>query len=767
MTTHRPDTSHPDGENGNEKVLFERSGIGGWSGASILIFSEPFLVKILRALVCALLAVVALVAAAPRAHADPVPAPYAGQAGGDVAAVNLAVGALTLADVRLANSDSTVDSTGTPESSSISRNLAAVVAGLGIAVEENSQTAPPDNAGPVTDSIASLSALGISTGLLTTSNEAHYTGDASCVTGDALADTSTSTAGLSVVPVGLLDVLTTGVSSTTGTVGLVSTGGAGFNRAVESTATGELAGVSLLGGGVTIEIADAQLTATAPGTPGDAEVTYNEPLVTVNGTPIGASGTVTVDLGVIGAVTVDVNDVVDTVAPDGTSASASVSVVTLTVRVGPDIPLPAATATVDLLPLTVSADAPVGGIDCPPPAPVVTEPDDEEVVDDTTPTYTGTGEPGAVIDLVVDGTTLEDVATVDGDGDWEFTQPTALAQGPHTVSAIQTLNGAPSVASAVNDFFVDTEAPDAPEITDPDEGTSIGDNTPTVTGTGEPGATVVVEVDGDVVGDAEVDGDGNWELPLTDPLDDGEHTITATQTDEAGNESDADEVTFVVDTEALPPVITAPEDGSSTDDTTPTIEGTAEPGATVEVSIDGTPVGSVVADEDGDWSLELTDPLDEGDHTVSAVQTDEAGNVSDPAENDFTVDTTAPAAPVITSPDDGDTVTDPSPTIEGTGEPGTTIVIVVDGEPVGSVVVDEDGDWSFTLPELSDGDHTIVAIAVDDAGNESGADQITITVDSSGPELADTGGPSLAYAIAGGVLLVAGGTVLSLTRRRA
>jgi predicted nucleic acid-binding Zn-ribbon protein len=465
-----------------------------------------------------------------------------------------------------------------------------------------------------------------------------------------------------------------------------------------------------------------------------------------------------------------------TEAADGTSATASVSVVSLTVRVGPAI-APLATFTIDLLPLTAAAEAPVGGIDCPPPAPTVTEPEDGAVINDATPTYTGTGIAGATIDLTVDGTTIEDAATVDEDGNWEFTPTTELADGPHTVSATQTLDGATSVASAVNDFVVDTDAPDAPVITDPDEGSTITDNTPTVTGTGEPGATVTVAVDGEEIDDVTVDGDGNWELPLTDPLDDGEHTVSATQTDEAGNESAADDVTFVVDTEALPPVITAPADGSSTNDTTPTVVGTGEPGASVAVEIDGEPVGTVTVDGDGNWELPLTDPLDEGDHTVSAVQTDEAGNVSDPAENDFTVDTTAPAAPVITSPEDGDTIDDRTPTIEGTGEPGTTIVVIVDGEPVGEATVDEDGNWSLTLPDpLSDGDHTIEAVAVDEAGNESGSDSIEITVDvadstdgGSGdrPELADTGGPSLGFGLVGAVLLVVGGTVLSLTRRRA
>jgi hypothetical protein len=408
-----------------------------------------------------------------------------------------------------------------------------------------------------------------------------------------------------------------------------------------------------------------------------------------------------------------------------------------------------------------------------PPAPTVDEPADGDVINDATPTFTGTGEPGAVIDLVVDGTTIDDAATVDTNGNWEFTPTTDRADGPHTVSATQTLNGATSPATAVNAFVIDTDAPDAPVITEPDEGDRTDDPTPTITGTGEPGATATVVVDWDEVGRVTVNAAGNWQLPLTDALADGEHTITATQTDEAGNESAADEVTFVVDTEVSPPVIAVPADGSSTVSTGVTVEGTAEPGATVAVEIDGTPVGTVTADESGNWSLELTDPLDEGDHTVSAVQTDVAGNVSDPAENDFTVDATPPAAPVITAPDDGDTVTDPTPTIQGTGEPGTTIVVFVDGKPVGTVVVDEDGNWSFTLPELPDGEYTIAAIALDEVGNESGVDEITITVDvgvirrpTNGPELADTGGPSLAFAVVGGVLVVVGGTVLSLTRRR-
>ncbi len=74
-----------------------------------------------------------------------------------------------------------------------------------------------------------------------------------------------------------------------------------------------------------------------------------------------------------------------------------------------------------------------------------------------------------------------------------------------------------------------------------------------------------------------------------------------------------------------------------------------------------------------------------------------------------------------------------------------------------------------------DGDVLEDVAEVDEDGNESGSDSIEITVDvadstdgGSGdrPELADTGGPSLGFGLVGAVLLVVGGTVLSLTRRR-
>src|SRR5690606_10210331 len=114
-------------------------------------------------------------------------------------------------------------------------------------------------------------------------------------------------------------------------------------------------------------------------------------------------------------------------------------------------------------------------------------------------------------------------------------------------------------------------------------------------------------------------------------------------------------VAFTVDlTPPAAPAVVTPADGSLTNDTTPPISGTAEPGATVNVRIDGAVVGTTLADGSGAWTFTPATALAEGAHTVSATATDAAGNTGPISNtNTFTVDSVAPAAPVVTAPADG------------------------------------------------------------------------------------------------------------------
>ncbi|MDR2930800.1 MAG: Ig-like domain-containing protein, partial [Propionibacteriaceae bacterium] len=385
----------------------------------------------------------------------------------------------------------------------------------------------------------------------------------------------------------------------------------------------------------------------------------------------------------------------------------------------------------------------------PPAAPVISAPVDGSSTNDTTPLVSGTGEPGATVHVSIDGTEVG-TATVDTNGNWEYQVPDTapLNPGAHTVTANQVDPAGNKSPDTTNNFIVDQAAPTPVVITTPINGTTIGQPTPTISGTGHPGDTVTISDGGQPVCTATVQADGTWTCQVSTPLADGPHVLVATQTTPAGTpEGPTDSAQVTVDTTALPPVITAPANGSSTKNTTPVITGVGEPGAKVQLSIDdGTPV-EVLVDPNGNWSYTPSTPLGEGPHALRATQTDPTGNTSSPTTSTFTVDTTVPTAPVITTPPDESTTTDSTPDIKGTGTPGDEITVRdrrdLGDEPIGKTVVQPDGTWSLTpTTPLPEGPQEVVATATDPAGNTSPEANNDFTVDSKAPGAPTVTGPA-------------------------
>ncbi|MCM3278890.1 Ig-like domain-containing protein, partial [Bacillus velezensis] len=92
--------------------------------------------------------------------------------------------------------------------------------------------------------------------------------------------------------------------------------------------------------------------------------------------------------------------------------------------------------------------------------------------------------------------------------------------------------------------------------------------------------------------------------------------------------------------------------GATTDDTTPTLAGTAEAGSTVNVYDGTTLLGTTTADPSGNWTFTPTTALGEGAHSLTVTATDTAGNVSVPSTAfNLTIDTTAPALPTVNATD--------------------------------------------------------------------------------------------------------------------
>ncbi|KFC95313.1 Ig-like domain-containing protein, partial [Leminorella grimontii] len=301
------------------------------------------------------------------------------------------------------------------------------------------------------------------------------------------------------------------------------------------------------------------------------------------------------------------------------------------------------------------------------------------------------------------------------------------------------------------DLTVDTVAPDAPTITDTVGGSTISDTTPTISGKAEAGAVVTIfDGEDNPIGSTTADDSGDWHFTLDEPLGEGGHSLTATATDAAGNESSASNaVAFTVDSIAPDaPVITeindaigiftGPlEDGQSTDDPRPVVSGTAEAGSTITIYVNDISQGTVTADEFGAWSWqpELGAPLKEGENRLNFTATDAVGNVGDRSETTTIIlDTTPPSEPSDLQ------VSDNGTTLTGTADPGSTIVVRdAGGNPLGSGLVGEGGSFSVTIAPAQTNGETLVVLARDDAGNFS--DNINITAPTTGlpdvPEITD------------------------------
>ncbi|ECU9894940.1 BapA prefix-like domain-containing protein [Salmonella enterica subsp. enterica serovar Saintpaul] len=394
------------------------------------------------------------------------------------------------------------------------------------------------------------------------------------------------------------------------------------------------------------------------------------------------------------------------------------------------------------------------------------------VTDDTTPTLRGTTDIGSTVEVFINGDSAG-FATVDASGNWIFEIATPLSESTHYFTVQATNANGPGGLSAPVGITVDLSAPAQPVITSAtddvpgmtgtlDNGALTNDSRPTLNGTGEAGATIRILDNGVEIGSATVDQSGNWRFTPNAPLESIAHIFTAVATDPAGNSGQpSDGFTLNIDAQAPDvPVITSVIDdnnqptvpvlpGQSTDDRQPILNGTGEPGATITIFDNGTPLGTAQVGENGSWTFPVPRNLSEGSHNLTVSATDPAGNTSAvSAPWTIIVDITPPAIPVLTSVVDdqpgitgnlvsGQLTNDATPTLNGRGEAGATINVYLDGNPasIGTTTVNSDGTWSFTpQTPLANGSHTFTLSATDPAGNSSAVSSgFVLTIDATPP----------------------------------
>ncbi|UOO76342.1 Ig-like domain-containing protein [Neisseria sp. Dent CA1/247] len=382
---------------------------------------------------------------------------------------------------------------------------------------------------------------------------------------------------------------------------------------------------------------------------------------------------------------------------------------------------------------------------------------------DTTPTITGTTtdvEEGQVVTVVVtgsDGRSQTVSTTVQKDGSYSVDVAQPLPEGEYSVKAtVSDKAGNTATAEDKEGNVIDTSAPmisvDAPD--------NSSDNTPTISGnTDAPVGSVVTVVVTDANGASQtvtttVKDGGVYSVDVPAALPDGDYRVEAKVQDPSGNEGKAND-NGSVDTQAAI-TVDAP---ALSNDTTPTITGTTtdvEEGQVVTVVVTGSDgrsqTVSTTVQKDGSYSVDVAQPLPEGEYSVKATVSDKAGNTATAEDKEGNViDTSAP----MISVDAPDNSSDNTPTISGnTDAPVGSVVTVVVTDANGAsqtvtTTVKDGGVYSVDVPAaLPDGDYRVEAKVQDPSGNEGKANdngsvdtQAAITVDA--PALSNDTTPTI------------------------
>ena len=267
---------------------------------------------------------------------------------------------------------------------------------------------------------------------------------------------------------------------------------------------------------------------------------------------------------------------------------------------------------------TPGSTAPPGGSRAVTAPLIIDSPSNDALFASSSVTISGTKDPTGIVEVQsLTGGGPSCVIPVGGTT-WQctFTAPT----GRNTVTVFQRFDGEPTAEQT----RITVRVLPAPTIT----GRSPIVTTGLVTGTGYPGSGIVLS--GSAVGDCPgiVQPSGYWSCALAVSTS-GDYSVSATQTwgdddNQPGGTSGAVIVRVDRDPPAYP-VFTQPVAGAQSGGRPTVFIGTGEPGARVDVFVDGTLVCSSSVGA-GNWSCSAA--LGEGPRSVQGIQWDVAGNPS-------------------------------------------------------------------------------------------------------------------------------------------
>ncbi|EFR8874812.1 Ig-like domain repeat protein, partial [Salmonella enterica] len=361
-------------------------------------------------------------------------------------------------------------------------------------------------------------------------------------------------------------------------------------------------------------------------------------------------------------------------------------------------------------------------------------------INTVTPEIGGTSEPNSKITIFVNGVEKA-IAYTTGAGHWGVVLPALGNDGNYELTfKVEDVAGNIREFGPQNVILDTVISPLTVVLREADDSGKVGDwitNKPHVTidGTAEAGSTLTIRnPQGVVIATLVVGDDGRWSAELD--LREGSNAFVVVSEDKAGNSQQKD-ILIEHDTQIEISDISLSRDTNSgdkydliTNNKSPVLVAMTDPGATVQVYINGVLQGTVEASSSGNISYTMPANSADGEYQVQFVATDTAGNRVESAITTVTIDSQIAVFDI-----DEDSLpalsNNRALSVSGVGEAGSQVRIFVDGKLVNVVMVEADGSWRAPILLQDDGTFNIHFSITDVAGNTEVSKDYSVDVDSS------------------------------------
>ncbi|MQT31151.1 BapA/Bap/LapF family large adhesin [Pseudomonas helleri] len=330
----------------------------------------------------------------------------------------------------------------------------------------------------------------------------------------------------------------------------------------------------------------------------------------------------------------------------------------------------------------------------------------------------GKGEAGSKVTVKDAAGNVVGTGTVGADGNFKVPLDSSKTNGEKLDVTLTDPSGNQSPVGSV--VAPDTTAPEAPT------GLTVSPDGQTISGKGEPGSTVTVKDSaGNVIGSGTVGADGNFDITLGTPQNNGQ-TLDVTLTDPAGNQSPVGSV--------VAPDTTAPDVPTSlflaTDGVT--FSGKGEPGSHVTVKDSANNVvGSGTVGADGNFLITLTSPQSVGQQ-LNTTLTDAAQNESLPGKFIVTDTDLGSGGQPLAATDL--VVSQNGLSISGKGQANNKITVKdAAGNIIGSGTVDADGNFNLSFDTALISGASVNVTLTDSKGQVSPVSSVVYT-DTTAPD---------------------------------